>query len=538
MNLKTLDNFKRFLEKILSSDYFIGAIFTIATILIICHPIYELSEILSYADRGKMLLHGIKSEAISYSMPLISLLGAVTEYHLNINPQISLKIAFILAIIGTYLLSYMIGLSAQGRITAFATLLIAGMYDADFEQALYSFFLVLAAVMLLQRNKIYNVKTSIMAGLAIGFSFFVRSPLFVLPFLILIFDYFHHSKNLKKYIINSIVFLSAAYILLLPWAGVNHFLFNKFIPFEANRGAVNIITGVKGATFTMEGDARALVGLNKNESVYKWATKELLKNPRPALTAVPKRVLQVFYMHPFLLLLGLTGFILGRKNKNVLLISLIGGYFIGIHCLFPIGERYFYPLKHLLAFPAAFGLCFVFKKREKPSSSHTVVYAFFYAALAIIIMLELILFAYPFYAKKELLALNNSLQKHPHDRWLTKNKGELLLFKQNNYEEGLQLLKTAYKIKPERETDLGYILNTLEAKNLNEISNPPESFKTHELLILKMIKELQLGEMDAAKRTLLIAQTQWNKENFLRMPTYEKDFEISKGIKEYYQTSL
>ena len=80
----------------------------------------------------------------------------------------------------------------------------------------------------------------------------------------IIFDYFYHSKNLKKYIINSVILLSAAYILILPWVRVNHFLFNKFIPFEAERGAANIITSIQGVTFTMEGDARFLANLKKN----------------------------------------------------------------------------------------------------------------------------------------------------------------------------------------------------------------------------------------------------------------------------------
>jgi tetratricopeptide (TPR) repeat protein len=530
MNIKKFNDFKHVLEKILSSKYFLGTIIILATAFVIHRPAYDFSEILSYADRGKMLLHGIKNTSISYSMPFINLLGAVTEYHSNINPQILLKLIFSLAIVGTYVLSYMIGLNSKGRITALLTLLIAGMYDNDFEQVIYSFLIILSAEMLILRSKNYNRKTSIIAGLAIGFTFFVRPALFLFPFVMVIFDYFHHSKNFKKYIINSIIFLSASFILLLPWVRVNHFLFNRFIPFEAERGSANIITSVQGLTFTMEGDARQLANLKKTDSVYKWAAKELLKNPMPALSAVPKRLLEIFYMHPFLILLGLIGLILGRKDKNVLLISIMAGYFIAIHSLFPIGERYFYPLKHLLAFPAACAFYFLFEKKEKASASRALPHIIFYAMLTIIIMIEIVLIAYPFRAKQELLAINNSLQKHPRDRWLLKKKGKILLLEEDKQKEGLQLLETARKINPDREKDLGYILNTLKAKTISEISIPPESQNTYELFLIKIAKELQLGEINTAKKSLLAAYTQWNKENFLLNPTSEKDFKMSKKI--------
>jgi len=100
INIKKLMILNAFWKKILSSKYFLGTIIILATAFVIRRPAYEFSEILSYADRGKMLLHGIKSTSISYSMPFINLLGALTEYHSNINPQILLKLIFSLTIVG------------------------------------------------------------------------------------------------------------------------------------------------------------------------------------------------------------------------------------------------------------------------------------------------------------------------------------------------------------------------------------------------------------------------------------------------------
>lgn len=540
MKYKQITKFKQFLEKILSSKYFPGILLIIAALLIIYQPASNFLEIDYRANTGKMLLHAIKNETITYRMPFIGLLSAIIEYHLKINPQNLLKIISTFTIVSTYILSYIIGLNSKCRITALFTLLITVIFTTlqsgkDFEQTIYSFLILLAAELILLRNKSYNIKTSIVAGLAIGFTFFVRSPLFLFPVLILIFDFFYHSKNLKKYIINSIIFLSAAYIILLPWIKVNHFLFNKFIPFEKGRATCNIITSIKGTTFTAEINARSLAGITNEESVYKWAAKELKKDPIPFISAIPKRLLQVFYMYPFLILLGLIGLIIGRKDKNVLLISLIAGYFISIHCLLSIEERYFYPLKYLLAFPAAYVLCFLFAKKEKSSTLRALPHAFFYATLAIIIMMEVVIIVYPFRAKQGVLAFNNALRKFPNDRWLLKKKGEFLLFHQNTHEEGIQLLETAYKTNPDGEIALGYFLNTLKAKNINEISNPPNHHDMAKIFAIKMFKELQLDEINAAKKTFIIISDIWKDKITLRNPTSTKDFEILKEIKRHHK---
>jgi len=88
----------------------------------------------------------------------------------------------------------------------------------------------------------------------------------------------------------------------------------------------------------------------------------------------------------------------------------------------------------------------------------------------------------------------------------------------------------AYNLNPQRETDLGYTLNTLKAKTIHEIYFPPESFKAYELFLIKIVKELQLDEIDAAKQSLLSAYAQWNKENFLLNPKSKKDFKVVKKI--------
>ncbi|MCK5356901.1 MAG: hypothetical protein KAJ48_00765, partial [Elusimicrobiales bacterium] len=69
MKLKKFDNFKRHMEKILSSKYFMAAIIATAAILVICHPISEFPSSSHFAERGKLLFHGIKDKSISFSMP-------------------------------------------------------------------------------------------------------------------------------------------------------------------------------------------------------------------------------------------------------------------------------------------------------------------------------------------------------------------------------------------------------------------------------------------------------------------------------------
>lgn len=496
--------------------------------------------LMSFADGGEMLLHGLRSQALSYAMPGLSLLEALMEYHSRTAPEYMYRAAGIFFLGLVYVFSYLTGLSAKGRWTGALALLTAVVpdlfrVDHEFEQVVYSAVLMLAVLMLVLRNKEYGLRTSLLAGLAVGFTFLVRSPLFLLPVFVVGWDYFQRRGELRKFAANSAVFLLASYFLLVPWARVNYGLFGRLIPFEEGRASCNIVTSVKGATFTTDGDAKSLAGIGGGRSVYGWAAGELAKNPFPFLAAVPERLLQVFYMYPFLILASLLCLI-GRREKEPLLALAVAGYFVVIHCFLSIEKRYFDPLPYLLAFPAAAGFKTLLLPSAEEAGKATVwPKIIFYAVLLPVAAVEWLLLSYPARALPELPALNAQLQKFPSDRWLLKWKGRTLL----NYDmtpEGRLLFEAAWREKPGSEALSGYILETLKARGLGEVPEIPAGVTDSGAAEVKLLKELQLGGLDAARGTYSVLYANWFRtKTTLRTPVTRSDFrmlaEIEKDAK-------
>ncbi len=543
--IKIKPKLKRLLKKtdqLLSSKYFLPLFLVVFAMLIYLafsgKPILE--DIYFFTENGEMLIYGLKDKALSYNMPLTSLIIAFFRYHLNVPISLSLNLFSQLMVFFSCLLAWNTGLILGGKRAGFFSLLFAAFLtlnskNIEFEQILYTFSVMLALYAIILKNKYYNFKTALLSGLAIGFTCLIRSPLFLLPLLIVFIDYFKHSRNLRKYIFNSMVFLLAAYILLLPWVRVNHFLFNKFIPFEAERSTCNIITSVRGATFTMEGDSRKLAGINNDESIYKWAARELLKNPMSFLNAVPRRLLQVFYIYPFLILMALFALI-KRKDEEITLISIVAGYFIFIHCLLSIEERYFYPLKYILSIPAALFITSFFKHSKDDKFNHfKITKIIFIFASILIFATEVLLIAYPFRAR----ILSNSLNNDEYGgRWLLKKKGESLL-NNNKTEKGIEFMSLAYKKAPKQELELSYILKTLKAKKHSKLENPPDSLIFYqEMRLIKMLKELHMDELEAAKKDFVFMTMEENRfKVYLRNPISKVDFKIFKEIKKTNQIS-
>ncbi len=542
MNFKIFRRLISYYNKLTFPKWFFAATIAIAAGIMFYQvsivDFYSFHNIYSYVEDGRLLLHGLnlQGKAVNFNMPFMGVLNALIDYCANSNYDILIRIISGIAISGVCILSFLIALKSKGKITAALTLLLVlGIsvlrIDYDLEQIIYSFFVMFAVGILILRNKIYTLKMSVMSGLIIGFSYFSRSPLVLLPFLIVFVDYFKHSQNFKKYITNSIVFLLASYILLIPWIRLNYHMTDKFVPFEYDRASCNIITGVKGSTFTMEGDAKQLIGLKKTESVYKWAVKELLKHPLPYLKAVARRMIQISLMYPLLVMIILFGLIKCRDD-DILLASLIAGYFIFIHCLLSIEERYMYPLRYLLAFPAAGILVGIFtKEKPKPLKFLKFARALFFCVFILILAIEIPVIAYPYRAKFGLIGINREIKKFPNDQWLLKKKGEIFLGYNMTY-EGLNYFNAADKNTYTYKTNEGFILKATRAKDLEEIKNIPETEFPNDISIAKMLKELELNEMEAAKKSFFLIKDKWNKtRNTLRKPICAKDFEILKEIK-------
>ena len=486
-----------------------------------------------YADRGEILLHAAADKAASFSMPLPSLAAAAAS-HLGFDPSWLARLAGLLLCLPAYALGARGGGRARGAVFALAAAL-AGITCAspEAEQALYSLLLLLFLDLELKRQAAGGTGAAALAGLAAGFTLLVRSPLFAFPPLAALFQYFSLKPRPKTWLVSTAVFLACAWLLLVPWARLNHSLFGKTILFEEGRPACNVITGASGIVFTIEGDARAFAGLSREESVYPWAVKTVLENPGRYALAVARRLGHVLLMFPVLFLLAAAGLLLGRKKTEARFLAFFSAYFILIHCLLSIEERYFQPLRYALALLAAGGAWELLKKiipGGKPGRDYFTPPLFALALLAAALTLGVV-WRYPGASRPPLIAAELGLKKYPGDPWLYRKKGEALLALDLTA-RGLASLEQACALSGA--PDLCYITSVLKAA---APAGPPQLENRYELLLVKLMRELELGRQAEAGAAYAEALEIWRSEkNSIKGPPRAEDAGHLARLKETNRT--
>jgi len=485
-----------------------------------------------YADRGELLFHAVGSKAVSYSMPLLSLLAAAAR-HLSFSPSLPAVAAALLLCLAAYGLGARSGGRARGALFALAAAAATLTCPApEAEQVIYSLFLLVFLSLELLRQAGGGYASSAAAGLAAGASMLIRSPLFAFPPLAVLFQRLSPGRK-AGWLLPAALFLVCAYLPLAPWARLNHSLFGRTILFEEERSTCNIITGASGIVYTIEGDARAFAGLSRTESVYPWAAKAILARPGRYAFSVVKRAWRVFLMFPFLFLLAGAGFFLDRRSQEARLLAFFSAYFIGIHCLLSIEERYFYPLRYVLALLAAGGTWELLKKGlPAPARGKDYFTAPLFAlVLAATAGTLAVVWRFPGAARLPLIAVTGGLEKYPSDAWLQNKKGEILL-SLDLTREGLEAIERACALsgKP----DLCYITVTLKAPAPEE---PPRLENTYELRLVKLMRELELGREAEARRTLAAALQNWTEEkNSIKGEQFKEDELNLARIKESNKT--
>lgn len=486
-----------------------------------------------YADRGELLFHAVSSKALSYSMPLLSLLASAAQ-HLGLDPALAASAAALLLCLAAYGLGARAGGRARGALFALAAAaatLTCPVPEA--EQVLYSFFLLVFLGLELYRLTGGGPAVSAAAGLAAGATMLLRSPLFLFPPLSVLRQRFSPAKR-PGWLPAAALFLLCAYLPLAPWARLNHGLFGRVIIFEEERSTCNLITGVSGIVYTIEGDARAFAGLSRTESVYPWAVKTVLLHPGRYAASVVKRAGRVLLMFPLLFLLAGAGFFLSRKDPGARLLAFFSAYFVFIHCLLSIEERYFYPLRYALALLAAGGAWELLKKAGLAVEERG--RDFFTAPLCALILATsaatlAVVWRYPAAAAPALAAVTRGLEKYPSDAWLHKKKGELLL-SLDLTSEGLESLELACALYGEK--GLCYLSRALKA---GAPQDPPRLENYYELLLVKLMRELELGREAEARATLAAARELWLAEkNSIKGPQRPEESGHLERIKESNRT--
>ncbi len=463
-------------------------------------------SLVPYSDRGEMMVHAVRGLGLGYSMPLMSLLAAARQ-HLGFDPALPAQLAGLLICLASYAIGARGGGPGRGVLFALAPLLVNLRHGTrELEQVIYSLALLSFLNLELLRQSGRGLLASAASGAAAGITLLIRSPLFIFPPLAALYGYFSAKAGSRKLLLGSLLFLICAYAPLAPWARLNHSLSGRFSLLEEERPASNIITGAMGMVYTIEGDARALAGLSRAESVYPWAVKTVLASPGKYASAVLRRLWQVFLMFPFLFLLAGLGLFFSRAAETRFL-AFFCAYFISVHCLLSIEERYFQPLWYALALIPAAGAWELLKKyglaAEKPCRDRLTPPLFLLTAGLAVYALGFV-WRYPAASRPGLIAILPELKDHPAEPWLLVKKAETLL-SFDLTEQGLDAFSEACAAGGG--TRPCYITAALRS---NQPPAPPrEAAWDWNLLLVKTLRELELGRDAAAGETFKTAHALW-----------------------------
>lgn len=300
----------------------------------------------SHAAQGEALIHGLPDGQVAQSMPGASVPNALLCGHAGFAVQVAarglglLAAATLVFVLGCLLHSPLCGgLVALG----FALSPAPPLY---WDRWLYTLHVLLVAGALAWRAQAPSFGRSLILGLAIGMSLFVLSPLFLLP-LVLLFEVWRQKGGGRP--AQGLAVCLAPLLFLLPWALMNHRLGHGWVFLEAGRARANIITGALGFVSTGQTVWNVLLpGRGGGDGALGWAVSEVLSRPGEYLPACARRLALALSYHPILWAGGLAALCLGWRRDGLRQLGWLALYFLGIHCLMPVEERYFEPLVPVL----------------------------------------------------------------------------------------------------------------------------------------------------------------------------------------------
>lgn len=451
---------------------------------------------------GSFLLAGLPLNTVAWSMPMFQVLGAAA---------LNLGLAPVLVFVALHLCLYALVFCASGLLGGYYAGLISlaasglleagGGFSYDTEQSLYSFFLLLLLALMLGKRGENTLRTALLCGLAVGASLLVRTPLFLFPPVFLLCGLLSGGERPKAFLRRSLVFLSASYVLLVPWGILNRSVSGEFAFLDGRRAACNIITAAKGTVYTMEGDSRRLAGLGEEDSAVKYFIGEVAKDPLFHARTVLRRLWHIFLFYPFLLGALLLAAAASREKNKLLLFSL-PVYFVLIHSFLSIEKRYFYPLLYLVP-PLVAGTFFSRLSGGAPEENRFAAKCVLFLAglsFCAVLAVEALILAYPPRAARnsaDLASFARALERFPRDRVFREIRCARLRERGNDAEFNACLSGFSREFKDRTKE---YFLLAAGSGRPSDIKQPFEA--ELEWLIIRMLREFELGDRAAAAASL------------------------------------
>lgn len=476
---------------------------------------------------GSCLLTGIYNQNIAFNMPLYSLAGA-SWLNLGGSPALF----FLASYFGTYLLVFSAGALLSGYWAGIVSMLAAGLLEAQggfsytTEQSFYSFFVMLVLALTLLDRRENTVKSSLLAGLAAGFSMLVRTPLFLFPPVFVLCGWLWKGGRSRAFALRSAVFLVAAYGLLVPWGVVRYPMSGKFSLFDDRRAAPNVISSARFTVFNMEGDARRVAGISEKDSAIDFFMREVAKNPVLFALTVVRRLWHIFLFDPLLFGLLFAALLAGRGHWRRLDFSL-PVYFILIHAVLAIEKRYFYPLMYVI--PPLLAGTFLPRRPEGEAArcipAERTAQALFWLTFCAVLVAQALIAVYPARAARstrEYRDFSLALKRWPNDR-MVQELGCGRLMEKGDY-DGFYSCLAGY-VKKFDDKVRGYFLRVRISAFPAGVPPPPDPPMS--CLIMRMLREYELGDQAAAKVSFGLAYAEYERRhNMLNGEGYARDRKV------------
>lgn len=388
-----------------------------------------------YEAKGLALLYAAPREidAVARRMPLASVIDA-----LETQARLRLPLALLTAAAGGLL-----AVSAAVMIVTEAPLWMAGALAllalvgaapwtmAASLEGLYAVTLlgVLALMLLRERRRGWVTAAALAAG--IGASLMVRSPLALLPVLLMAIEA-RRAGSRGEYGQAALIGLGS-YLPLAPWIWMNWTLSGRFIPFEDGGASMNIITGALGLVLCVEGDWTTLVDGPLPEglgAVLAWAAGTAARHPLDFASGVLGRLAFAARQAPILALAAVPAVWAAARRPALRTALILPSYYIGLHCLMSIQDRYLTPIWPVLLVTVAAGAAAVSAslapatRGEAPPWAERVAKLWGAAALSLGVWMALLIFGLVGASRLGTLeALTRALERRPGQAWLLAERG-------------------------------------------------------------------------------------------------------------------
>ena len=482
---------------------------------------------------GSFLLAGLPNDAITWNMPLFR---TISSFALNLEMNSAL---FSLVLpLSIYTLVFCAGFLLRGYWAGILSLIgvgvleVSGAFRYDAEQSFYSFFVLLVVSLLLLRRRENTLKNSVLCGLAIGASMLVRTPLFLFPPAFILCDWLYSKERSGVFLVRSLFFLAASYILLIPWGFLNYSISGRFSLFDNRRAASLLITGAKGSIYTIEGNYRRLAGIGEGDSAFSFFVREAAENPLFYALSVLRRLWHIFLFYPLLFAFFLIAIIISReRDKSV--VFCLPVYFIFIHSLLSTEERYFYPMLYVLPslavgsfLPGRFG-----KSPEQYGFAKKAIVLAFCFSFCAVLAVEALIIAYPYRSARNILNNESFMRaalRFPNDRVFQDMKCKVL--RRKGDDAGFYKCLRGYSQKFGDEV-VGYFFSAIASRSPSELALPPG--REMECLIIRMLREFELGDRASAMVSFRQAYARYEMfHNRLLREPYKRDKELALLIKQ------